>query len=78
MEPQETRDNSGALFTNDRREKETHPHKKGSARINGVDYWISGWMKTSKDGVMKYLSLAFTPKDAARAEPLAPTSDDQW
>jgi hypothetical protein len=32
----EKRDNSGALFTNDKREKETHPHYQGKATIGGI------------------------------------------
>jgi len=79
---QEQRDNSGALFTNDKREKETHPHKKGSARIGGVDYWISAWMKTSKNGVTKYMSLAFKPKSEAQSQDAprasAPSTNEEW
>jgi len=33
----EKKDNSGALFTNDKREKETHPHYQGKATIGGVE-----------------------------------------
>jgi len=65
------RNNSGALFDNRRKEKDTHPDKQGQATINGVDYWISGWMKTSKGGD-KYMSLSFKPKDApAQPDPTA-------
>ena len=75
----ETRDNSGALFNNDKRTKETHPHKQGSAVIGGVEYWISGWMKTSKDGATKYMSLAFKPKSETQAQPsTAPATDEGW
>lgn len=58
----EKRDNSGSLSRNKRKEKPTHADMKGSARIGGVDYWISGWTKDGTDG--KWLSLAFDPKDA--------------
>jgi len=58
----EPRDNSGALFVNDRREKDTHPNAKGSALINGVDYWVSAWTKTDRNG-NKFQSLAFEPKE---------------
>jgi hypothetical protein len=57
-----TRDNSGSLSRNDRKEKETHPDFKGKATINGVDYWISGWTKENERG--KWLSLSFTPREA--------------
>jgi len=55
----EKRDNSGALFTNDKREKETHPNYNGKATINGVDYYVSSWIKEGKNG--KFQSLSFKP-----------------
>ena len=57
----EQRENSGTLFRNDKREKDTHPHAKGSALIDGVEYWVSAWTKEGKDG--RYQSLAFKRKD---------------
>ena len=59
----EQKDNSGSVFVNDRKEKETHPDRTGTARINGVDYWVSGWLKKDRNG-NPFLSLAFKPKDA--------------
>jgi hypothetical protein len=64
----EQKDFSGALFVNDRKEKDTHPDRAGSATISGVEYWISGWLKKSRDG-QPYLSLAFKPKNADAAKP---------
>lgn len=64
----EKRDMSGVLFKNDDREKDTHPNAKGQATIDGVDYWVSAWTKTDKNG-NKYQSLAFKLKDAAPAKP---------
>ena len=54
--------NGGALFPNDRKEKETHPDLRGSINVNGVDYWIKAWKKDAKSGV-KFLSLAVNPRD---------------
>lgn len=54
----EQKDNSGTLFKNNRREKETHPHAKGKAMIGGVMYWVSAWTKEGKNG--RFQSLAFT------------------
>ena len=34
----EQRDNSGAIFVNDRKEKDTHPDRSGSALIDGREY----------------------------------------
>jgi hypothetical protein len=57
----ETKDNSGVIFNNDRKEKETHPDKTGRCRILGRDFWISGWIKEGKNG--KFMSLAFKPME---------------
>ena len=54
--------NRGALWKNDNQTTEKHPNLKGSAEINGVEYWVSAW--TSKEGGKKPLvSLSFTAKD---------------
>ena len=56
------KDNSGSLFVNDKREKDTHPQAKGSAMIDGREYWISAWTKTSASG-KRWQSLSFQLKD---------------
>ena len=58
----EQKNNSGALFKNDKRETEKHPNAKGSALIDGVEYWVSAWTNTSEKGV-KYQSLSFQRKN---------------
>jgi hypothetical protein len=55
--------NSGSLFKNDKREKDTHPHAKGSALIDGVEYWVSAWTNDGNNG--KYQGLKFQKKDEA-------------
>lgn len=62
----EVKQNSGSLFKNDRKEKETHPDYKGSALINGVEMWMSAWLKTSGNGT-KFMSFSFQPKDQQQA-----------
>lgn len=61
MSDYQQKDNSGALFKNDRREKDTHPHMKGTIMVAGVEYWISAWTNTSEKGV-RYQSLSVQPK----------------
>jgi hypothetical protein len=55
----------GILSKNEDRQKDTHPHYKGSLNVNGVDLWISGWLKTSEKTGKKFISLSVKPKDAA-------------
>ena len=61
----EPKDNTGILSKNDRKEKDSHPEYTGTARIEGVDYWISAWVKTKKDGSGKFFSFSFRQKDQA-------------
>ena len=55
-------DNSGSLWVNDRKEKESHPDRTGSIKIDGVEYWVSGWLKKTDDG-RRWLSLSVKRKD---------------
>jgi hypothetical protein len=43
------RPNRGALFR-EQKEKETDHDYSGTINIGGVEYWLSGWVKTSKKG----------------------------
>ena len=70
----EQRDNSGSLFKNDRKETAKHPDYKGSVMINGQEMWISAWLKTGQSGV-KFMSLAFSPKEAKPNEQAKPFDD---
>ena len=57
----------GSLFVNDKKEEGTQQRDcNGTAKIAGIEYWISGWKKDTKDGG-KWLSLAFTPKEQPQA-----------
>lgn len=61
MSDYQQKDNTGALFINDKREKDTQPNAKGSALIDGVEYWVSAWTNTSSKGT-KYQSIKFERK----------------
>ena len=59
----QTRDNSGVLFANDKKETDKHPHYKGNITVDGKDYWLSAWVKDGKSG--KFMGLAVSPKEPA-------------
>lgn len=56
--------NRGALFKNDRKQKDTQPDYTGNTDIEGVEYRVSAWIKKSKSG-QAFMSLAYTKKEAA-------------
>ncbi len=65
--------NSGVLFKNDRKEKDSHPDFRGNIEVDGKEYYIKGWKKTSQKGTA-FISLAVDPKVAAA--PKAPSQVD--
>lgn len=54
--------NSGSLFPNDRKEKDTDPSARGDCVIDGVEYWVAGWVNTTTSGT-RYQSLKFRKKE---------------
>jgi hypothetical protein len=69
----EMKPNTGTIFTNDEKNPdnpahETWPDSKGSALIDGVEYWVNCWRKFPKDK-KPYLSMSFTPKERQSAKP---------
>lgn len=60
--------NRGALFKNDRKEKDTHPDYKGSLNVGGVDHWLDAWLKTDKNG-KKFMSVSVKPKEQRASAP---------
>lgn len=55
------RDNSGTLSRNNKKISPNHPDHRGSAVVDGVEYWISAWVKEGEYG--KFFSLSFQKKE---------------
>jgi uncharacterized protein (DUF736 family) len=60
--------NSGALFKNDDKKSEKSPDYFGTLNVAGTEYFVSGWIKTSKKGV-KFMSLAVKTKEDKSSVP---------
>ena len=56
--------NRGILSRNERRENDKHPEYTGTLNVDGVDFWLSGWVKERNDGSGKFFSLSVKPKQA--------------
>jgi hypothetical protein len=67
----EQKDGQGSLFKNKRKETERHPDYNGSITINGVEHWLSAWIKEGKSG--KWMSLSLGKPKEQRS---APSRDD--
>lgn len=59
--------NRGALFPNDRKTRDNQPDYRGSLDVNGVDHWVSAWVKSTAKG--EILSLSIEPKDQQGGRP---------
>lgn len=72
--------NRGSLFKNEAKESETHADYQGSINVEGTEYWLNAWIKTSKSG-SKFMSLSVRakqeakPKAKPKSEPEIDTTD---
>jgi uncharacterized protein (DUF736 family) len=78
----ETKANSGAMFINDRKEKESHPDFKGKVNVNGIEMEIAGWKRQSQNG-KNYISLSFkepyvSPENKEYKPPIQNKSSDPF
>ena len=72
--------NRGSLFKNDKKTEDRHPDMSGTINIDGTEFWISGWKKTSKAGT-GFISLSVRPKQDQASKPSVPAKkakEDEW
>ena len=61
----------GALFKNNKRTEERQPEYTGNCEIDGKEYWVSAWVRESKNG-NKFFSMSYTPKEQQNVVQSAP------
>ena len=59
MSQQYDNTNRGALFRNNRKERDTQPDYNGKINVEGRDFYLNGWLKEGKNG--KFFSLSVKP-----------------
>jgi len=57
--------NSGVLFKNLDKDKDSQPDYKGSINVDGREMWLSAWIKTGQKG--KFMSPSVKPKEGQKA-----------
>ncbi len=72
----EMKPESGNLFKNQRKEKETHPDYQGECLVGGVSYYMSAWVKTAESG-RRWMSFSFKPKQQAQTPKPRPQQRQQ-
>jgi hypothetical protein len=69
----ERRDMEGALFANKEKRDDKDSNARGSATIDGVEYWVSAWTNTKADGE-RWQKLKFKRKEVKAPAPLKPVT----
>jgi len=60
--------NRGQLWGSKDKQKDTDRDFQGSINIEGVEYWLSGWRRTSDNPNAPALKLSVTKKESKAAE----------
>ena len=65
--------NRGVLFVNDKKEDgDKKPDRTGSLNVDGVEYFLDGWIKKSESG-KTFMSVSVKRKDKQTTAPAAKT-----
>ena len=70
------KENTFALRKNTKPKTEKSPPYLGSINVNGVEYWLSGFINENEDG-SKYFGGFVNPKDVASAPAKPPLSNSE-
>jgi hypothetical protein len=68
--------NRGALFKNTEKENPKHADYRGEVNVNGAEFWLNAWIKTSSKTGKKFMSLSVKPKQTAAAAKSASSLGD--
>ena len=63
------------LAKNDRMRNEKDAPYTGQATIDGVEYWLNGWVQERKDGSGRFFSGTVRPKQARQEKSSKPLSE---
>lgn len=62
--------NKGIFSKNDRKSHDAQPDYRGVINIEGVEYYLSGWIKVNRqDASKRFISLSIQPKQQAAPAP---------
>lgn len=59
--------NRGIIGKNPRKEKDTDADLSGHINVDGKEFWLNGWRKTSSKDGSTFYSLSVKPKEARQA-----------
>ena len=54
--------NSFTLFKNNKKTQDSHSDYNGTVNIDGVEYWLNGWIREPKSGGQKFIGGSIKPK----------------
>ena len=70
------RENSGALFRNERKNTEKHPDYTGNLNISGQSFELAAWIRKSQGG-KTFMSLSVKPAQERREAAPLPSNFDE-
>jgi hypothetical protein len=68
--------NAGVLFKNENKQPEKHSDYRGEVNAAGLDYWLDGWVRTSKKG-SRFISFKLKLKEDQPTKVKEPAFNDK-